>query len=159
MTDRELEKLVLQLVQELRRTVSPLAEAEVRGGPKNCIEGASGFPHQVDVSVQVGGTLLIIECKCWKDPVDAEVVLAFASRLADLRASNHSAKVVASVVSTKRCTRGAKQLAAFFGISLDQVANAREYGIRLSNYVFATAHGILTLTGRAEGKAVSGHAR
>lgn len=158
MTDKDFEKLVLRLIDELRSTVSPLAGAEVRGGSKNRIRGASGFPHQIDVSFQVEGTILIIECKRWREPIDAGVVLACASRLADVRAANHTTKVLASVVSTKRSTRGAKQLAAYFGISLDQVANAREYGIRLSNYVFGTAHGRLTLTGRAEGKVVSGHA-
>lgn len=156
MTDREYEALVQQLIDELRRSVTPLSAAEVRGGSKNRISGASGFSHQIDVSLHAQNTLVLVECKQWLEPVGAEAVLTLASRLADIRASNSSSNVHASLVSTKPSTRGAELLASYFGVNLDTVASAREYGLRLSNHVFVTAHDTISFTDRADAEVIRG---
>lgn len=157
MTDREYEVLVQSLVEELRRGVPSFSGAEIKGGSRNRITGASGFPHQIDVSLHVQDTLVLVECKHWLEPVDAEAVLSFASRLADIRALNGAAVVHASLVSTKAATRGAAQLANHFGVSLDVVANEREYGIRLSNQVFVTVAERLTPTDQSNAEVVRGN--
>jgi hypothetical protein len=85
MTDREYEEyetLVRRLVEALIGTAFPAAV--VAGGAKNKLLGASGFPHQIDASVQTHDLLVLIECKYWKRSVRAELVLTLASRLADI---------------------------------------------------------------------------
>ena len=143
MTGLEYEILVRTLMDALVRD-TPLAECSLAGGAENRLVGASGFQHQIDISIRCQSLLLLVECKNWSRPVDAEPVLALASRLADIRDANPDVEVRASIVSTQVPTRGAQKLALHHGISLDTVANAQEYAVRLSNQVFlafnATLH-------------------
>jgi hypothetical protein len=154
MTDREYETLVHRLVDELAQSTGSCADAQVNGGCQNKVIGASGFSHQIDVSLHAGSTVVLVESKLWLAPVDAEAVLTLAARLVDIRAANPTATVHASLVSTKGVTRGAEQLARYFGVSLDVVANEREYAIRLSNQVFVTVVERLNVTDHSDAEVV-----
>lgn len=131
------ESLVHNLIDELTSGAASFSGAQVAGGVTNKVAGASGFDHQIDVSVLTPTDLAIVECKHWSDPIDAEPVLAFAARLSDIRAANPGLKIHASLVSTKYATRGATKLAEYFGVSLDVVLNECEFAVRLHNCVFA----------------------
>lgn len=136
LNSREYEALVHQLTKDLLTTTNLSLNSPPGLGAENKIPGKSGFPHQIDVSVQTPGLLVLIECKYWKRAVDAAPVLILASRLEDIRQGNPTMDIHASIVSTKAATQGAQQLASHFGISLDVVSNTREYAVRLGQYVF-----------------------
>src|SRR6266849_6613764 len=70
-------RLFTALVEQLE---DPLPPGAANYGPTNKHIGASGFSHQIDVSVQTETELHLIECKCWNDPVTAEAVLVIAAR-------------------------------------------------------------------------------
>jgi len=118
------ESLVHNLIDELTSGATSFSGVQVAG--------ASGFDHQIDVSVLTPTNLAIVECKHWSDPIDAEPVLAFAARLSDIRAANPGLKIHASLVSTKDATRGATKLAEYFGVSLDVVLNECEFAVELN---------------------------
>ena len=139
MTGLEYETLVRILMDALVRN-TPLTDCSLAGGAENRLVGASGFQHQIDISMRCQSLLLLVECKNWSRPVGAEPVLSLASRLADIRAANLDVEVRASIVSTQVATRGAQQLALHHGISVDTVANAQEYAVRLSNQVCFGVH-------------------
>jgi hypothetical protein len=132
----EYETIVGDIISRLVGGTPALLPSQVSGGATNTITGASGFAHQVDVSVRAHSFLVLVECKYWSRPVDAEAVLVLASRLADIRAADTSLDVSASVVSTKGATRGAQILADYFSIILDEVKSVDDYGVRLRNQIF-----------------------
>jgi hypothetical protein len=132
----EYETVVRDLISRLVEGTPALLPSQVSGGVTNTITGASGFAHQIDVSVRAHSFLILIECKCWSRPVDAEAVLVLAARLVDIRGANPPLDVSASLVSTKDATEGARILATYFGINLDVVSSVDEYGMRLKNQIF-----------------------
>jgi hypothetical protein len=146
MTAREYEQLVRQLVGALKQSVPPLSHAVVCGGSSNRLPGASGFQHQIDVSLSYAGWLVLVECKYWRRSVGAEAVLVAASRLSDIQAAMPSTNVCATIVSKKRATRGAQLIAKRFGVSLDTVTSPTRYGVRLGKNVFVTAEDSITLS-------------
>ncbi len=137
MVHDEYEALVRSLVQELTASAEALGLCTVDGGAPNRVTGASGFAHQIDVSVSNPTDLLLIECKHWSEPVDVEPVLVLAARIADIRAAASATRVHGSIVSTREPTAGARILAASFRIGIDTVLNPREYALRVLNHVFA----------------------
>lgn len=134
---RAFEILVQRIVEKLTRTIPELASSTVLGGSKKECKhrGASGFFHQIDVSVQTVEQLVLIECKYWEQQVDAEAVLTMAARLADIQTANPTKKVSASIASTKGVNPGAQVLANYFGMRLETVLNEAEYAIRVGNAV------------------------
>jgi hypothetical protein len=158
MTDDEYERLVHDLLSDLVGGTPALLPSDVAGGAKNTIIGASGFAHQIEVSVRAQSFLVLVECKYWSRPVDAKAVLVLASRLADIRDANPSLDVRASLVSTKASTEGARVLAAHFGISLDIVSSIKEYAVRLRNQVFASVVEALSLSDRCDAEVIRGKA-
>ncbi len=146
MTAHAYELLVRQLVGALKQSVPPLSYAVVHGGASNRLSGASGFRHQIDVSLSYPGCLVLIECKYWRRSVDAEAVLVAASRLSDIQAAMPSTTVCATIVSKKKATRGAQLVAKKFGVSLDTVTSLTRYGVRLGTNVFVTAEDSIVLS-------------
>lgn len=136
MTSGDYERLVLDVLSQLTRDSESLGRPLIGGGHQNKIAGASGFPHQIDVSLKTDRSLLLFECKHWAEPVDVEPVLVIASRLADIRAANPGLEVEAAVVSTKSPTSGAQVLARYFGVQLDVVSTPGEYALRIRERFF-----------------------
>jgi hypothetical protein len=133
MTWAEYEQLVRDLIEGLTHAAEALGSPLIGHGRQNKIPGASGFRHQIDVSLKTNRVLLLFECKCWKErePVGVEAVLVMASRLADIRAANPELEVEAAIVSTKPATSDANLVARFFGVQLDIVSSPREYALRI----------------------------
>ena len=101
MTPTEYETLVGELVSEIASSFEDMAGAIAGLGARNKITGASGFKHQIDVSLTVAPWLVLIECKQWRTRVDVEPVLVLASRVADIRATRPEQKIWASLVTQK----------------------------------------------------------
>ena len=95
----------------------------VRGfGPRNKIEGASGYWHQIDISFDFGDRLVLIECKHLRETVPLRDVLVFLARLLDIRARDDSRRVEGMVMTAVRFAEGGIQkLAKYHGISLQLV--------------------------------------
>ena len=124
-----------QLVSELAGMIASGSTAErrvqVNCGITNLIKGASGYRHQIDVSVQDADRLLLIECKCWSKKVDPEAVLAFAARVLDIRAAEDAREVTGHLVTTLGATDGVDSLCKYFGIGLDNVTSEHKYALRI----------------------------
>jgi hypothetical protein len=137
LSGREYEALVAGLVRELARN-SQLASSEIHSGSTNRVPGASGYRHQIDLSVldRARGRLFIVEAKCWKEVVGVDAVLVLASRKADIGAFDPTVQVRASIVSTQRVTRGATQLAKYLGIGVDTVQSEAEFGLTFADQHF-----------------------
>jgi hypothetical protein len=148
------EALVRSMVHELTAAARALGPCMVNGGRQNLVAGASGFAHQIDVSVRRPSDLLLIECKYWLAPVGVEPVLVLAGRMADISASSTGTGVHGSMVSTKEPTAGAKLVARHFGIEIDTVFNPREYALRVFNHVFVGVQDVLTVSDFAEAEVI-----
>ena len=103
---------------------------------RNREAGASGFKHQIDVTIKAPDFLLLIECKHLARPIGASTVLVLASRFADIKAANLSTNVYASVVSMQVPTKGAVRLASSFGVDLHVVASIEDYALRIGFQYF-----------------------
>jgi hypothetical protein len=103
------EALVAQLAEEL---IDGHAEAKRTAfGRSNKLRGASGFEHQIDVSVHGDSFIYLAECKCWNSSVPVEKVLAFACRCADIQEANRETEVIGAIVTTKGFQADAKSWA------------------------------------------------
>jgi len=109
----------------------------LRGGKKNLILGASGFRHQIDVSIHLPDKIVLMECKLLRRPVEVHHALTLAARLQDIREANPSKTVTASLVSTSSVRVGAFKIAEHFGFSIDQVMTLQDYAVTIleSHYV------------------------
>lgn len=142
-------KIKLSLADEYEQLVhditTALYEATPRGvlqtwtakyGRRNKILGASTFPRQIDVSLHDEGRLFLIECKQLKGRVDTNDLLTFAARKLDIQESNPHLTVCAILASLNVPQIGVTTLAKHFGIEIEVVKSAREYGMRLGNYAW-----------------------
>jgi hypothetical protein len=134
MRPSDYECLVADTASTVAERSGPLPSDAVKFGKSNCWLGASGFRHQVDVSISLMERLVLIECKYWNRRIPVGVVLALQSRRTDIAATTKQA-VEAAVVSKVGFQAGAKQVAEHFGIQC-QIAESAEswvfkYGAQL----------------------------
>ncbi len=132
MNGRAYEALVGEILQGL-----PAGDGRVRGGMRNRILGASGYGHQIDVSIHSPSAIHLIECKHWTHRVGVQAVLTHSGRLIDIQAGHPEMVVTAAIVSAKPVTRGASSLAKHFGLAIDSVKWADDYTVRLRATYFA----------------------
>jgi hypothetical protein len=138
-----------ELVSVLAGRISSQWGLDVRIGTglKNRIPGASGYSHQIDVSVTMGQDLALIECKCWSRGVGVDAVLVLHGRAEDIRATGRFGTVMPVLVSQKKPTAGALKLAAHFGIEIDVVRSAHEFTLRVFQTVGAGVTDSLVVRG------------
>src|SRR6266545_4220374 len=117
------EQLVAAVAKNMAAAHEGVANVEIRRGSKNRIPGASGFRHQIDVSVHTQSDLILYECKYWNANVDADAILAFAARGIDIQRAHPRQLVALNIVVRHDLTRGAKRLAEAFKIQ-HQVARS-----------------------------------
>lgn len=108
----ENEHLVQELVDGLG---AALGENSLRGGKANRIPGASGYRHQIDVSIHLFGKIVLLECKRFNRPVAIQHALTLAARLQDIREANPFCDVTASLVSTRAVTAGSLKISSHVG--------------------------------------------
>ena len=131
MNSSRYEHLVANLAGAIASGYAPKMEVRVNRGATNRVRGASGYSHQIDVTVQETGRLLLIECKCWNKKIDPEAVLAFAARVLDIRAAEDAREVTGRLVTTVGATDGVESLCKYFGIGVDNVTSEHEYALRI----------------------------
>ncbi len=81
----EYEALCRDLVQSLYAEAEGMEPERVGKGRRNRIPGDSGYCHQIDVSVDGPGDLILVECKFWNKPIPVDAILAFLMRVQDIR--------------------------------------------------------------------------
>ena len=109
---------------------------EVGFGPKNRLLGASGYAHQIDLSLLGPQRLFLLELKHFKNPIGVAEILVIASRNLDISAAYSNRVVSASLVSTQRPSRNVPPLARFFGVRLEIVENMQSYGLSFAHEHF-----------------------
>ena len=130
---REYEQLVEKLINKLANW--PGVEG-IFAGPGNHIHGASGQPHQIDVSITTETDLILLECKELNRAVELAHSLIFAARLDDIRKANLGKNVTGSIVSTKTAAEGVHRIAAAYNFNVDIVASEEEYVVSITNRHF-----------------------
>jgi hypothetical protein len=129
------EKLVHELVTAITRG-TPLSEYAIGSGLSNRIPGASGYKHQIDLSLAGSGQLHLLELKCLHKSVGVCAMLVLAARFADISAARPDQKVFARIVSLKRPSRNVMPLARQFGIGVDIVEDLQSYGLSFASQHF-----------------------
>jgi hypothetical protein len=118
-------------------------------GRRNRVPGASGYEHQIDVSLLSVTKAYLIECKRWESKIGVEEVMTLAARGTDIAQVNEGQMIQAILVSTKGATRGAVALAQFFNVQLEVVRSAHVFGLRIGNQVSVGASSGFRITDRA----------
>ena len=124
----EYEELVQSLVQGFGIAYG---ENSLRGGKSNLVRGASGYAHQIDVSIHLPKEIVLIECKRLKRHVQVSHALTLAARLLDIREGNPTLRVSASLVSMSSVAVGCFKIASHYGLSVDQVMGLDEYAMTI----------------------------
>jgi hypothetical protein len=133
------ELLATELLQQLQK--SPLLSAcTIHNGATNRIRGQSGYFHQIDVSVEDGSRLFLMELKCYKKAVGVEQLLVLAARKQDIQAANPTKTVYASLVSKKNPSKNVPGLAGHFDVGVHVVESLHSYALSFANDHFVGLH-------------------
>lgn len=140
MSPDEYEHLVSEIVNEICAHAPALAGFSASYGKTNKVAGASGYKHQIDVSLTARTHIYLIECKRWNDSIGVAEVMVLAARMKDIADANRTIKAQAILASLKGASRGALKLAAHFGIQLEIVKSASEFGMRVGQFISVGLH-------------------
>ncbi|NQW26237.1 MAG: restriction endonuclease, partial [Cryomorphaceae bacterium] len=127
MTPEEYEKVTRDIVDSIFKRVEGIAPTQVGCGRANQVRGASGYHHQIDVSVVDSKNLILVECKHWKKRVPVGKVLEFHGRITDIKPAK-DVDIHGVIVSPHGFQSGAWTVAEHFGIDLQFVRSADEFG-------------------------------
>jgi restriction endonuclease len=126
--------LVTAIAESVAQRVKALPEGAVRYGRQNHWIGASGFEHQIDVSIRGQERILLVECKYWNRRVSVEAVFALQGRLDDIQPTL-GLKVEGAIISTIGFQSGARRVGQHFGIHCDLVRSAEEFGFKYATHL------------------------
>ncbi len=135
MNAADYENLVAEIAQDICQVAPELYGSSITSGRNNRIQGASGFRHQIDVSVTFQNTLYLIECKQWKKRIGAQEVLVLKGRQTDIQANYPHQAVYAVLISVYGASRQAKQLAQYFGIKIETAKSPAAFGLQIGRYI------------------------
>lgn len=144
LTPDEYEKTTAEIVDGARSPGHEFFGCRLGSGRSNKIRGASGYSHQIDVSLESATTTVLIECKHLKKRIGVRDVLVLAARASDILQNAQGFRVIPILVTTVGATRGANRLANYYGIEVEKIVSSREFGTRIGKLVLvgisATAH-------------------
>jgi len=138
MTPSEYEKLFAEIVEGIRARDRRFEQLTIGSGNNNRIRGASGYKHQIDVSIDLPATktLYLVECKRWKRKIGVQEMLVLASRTNDIHNDRKEILVKPIIASQVGATPNAQLIAQWFDIQIDNVESAYEYGLQLGQSIF-----------------------
>jgi hypothetical protein len=138
MTPSQYEKMLHSIAQSAEREIrknNKFKEFSLGVGASNKITGASGFHHQIDVSLKSESHLYLFECKLLsRAKVSVELVLVLAARLTDIKKAHQHLEVKATLVSSVGFTRGAEKLAIHFDIGREINRTDGNHGLQAGRY-------------------------
>lgn len=116
MDSQKYEQLISNISQELTNNTGLRISGCKKLGRDNLWEGVSGFRHQIDVSIDNGIDVLLIECKLWKSGVRATEFLAHLGRLRDIRNNpkNKNRNIRGALVTNQKLQSGVEVLARYY---------------------------------------------
>ena len=135
MTPGQYEQLLAEIADGICRAAPDLQSLVLGSGRNNKIEGASGYGHQIDVSLQDPARLFIIECKYWTDRIGVQEVLVLCARTIDIAGRLKGCSITPILVSVKGASAGAVKLARHFGVTIEIAVSASEFGLRIGKFV------------------------
>ena len=135
MTPDEYENVVAGIVSGICQSAPELGGLRLGSGRANRLPGASGYKHQIDVSLSGSENIYLVECKRWEHKIGVDEVMVLAARATDIIQANSGVTFQAILASTVGATRGAKTLANYFQIQLEIVRSAHEFGMRIGKNV------------------------
>lgn len=135
MTPKDYENVVSDIVNGIQNGAADLSDFHFGYGSKNRIPGASGYRHQIDVSLVSSKKAYLIECKLWGRKVGVAEILTLAARAADIGGLRSDLEVDCILASNAGPTRGARKLVAYFGIQFEAVKSASEFGFKLGKNI------------------------
>jgi len=118
----EYEKVVAEIAASVARSAEGTPELAIISGKSNLWRGASGVRHQIDVSIERGEDIHLVECKCWD------------GRLQDIRQTTKK-PVEGVIVSIKGFQSGAQKVASHFKIHWNIVESADAFGFKLGKHI------------------------
>lgn len=156
----DFEQVVSGIVAGIRLSGSASHGYALGSGRSNRIEGASGYAHQIDVSLSAPSRVFLLECKRYNCRVGVEAVLVLAARASDIlekhQREERQCVVVPILVTTKGATRHALKLATHFGVRVEVVVSAAHYGLKLGHIAAVGLLSALHMTDRVEAEVAPG---
>ena len=134
-TYKEFEKIVAKIAGEIKNFSGNLDNAVIRHGAKNRIAGASGFKHQIDISIEIPTKrLLLVECKRYKSKVALKDMLILVARIDDIQ-KRKGIDVTGIFFTTVGYTRPAKKVGSFNNIELNIIGDTRYFSSQIAGNV------------------------
>ncbi len=126
---------VKTIADEVKQVSPNLQNASVNVGARNKIEGASGFRHQIDVSIEIPGEkLVLIECKCYKSKVTLSDILVLIARIDDI-SKKKRIDVSGNFFTTVGYTEPARKVGSYYKIDLNTAKDAKQFAVHIANAV------------------------
>jgi hypothetical protein len=130
------EKLAKEIVEAVVNASPNLKGAVTGHGPTNRIGGASGFRHQIDVSIEIlNEKLLLVECKRYQSKVTVSDMLILIARINDIR-KKRSEQVTGCFFTTKGYTGPAKKVGTFYDIELNTFTGVKPFAVHIAGNTF-----------------------
>lgn len=149
MNPDDYEKTVAEIATGIHASVASLHAFKLDSGRVNRLEGASTFRHQIDVSLIGPSEIYLLECKRWEKKIGVDEVMILVARANDILQSREGINVIPILISKKGATRGAAKLARYFGVEIEIVTSALEYGLKLGKHAVVGLHAALAMTDTA----------
>jgi len=151
---KEYEALIARFLTSLFEQVDGLHPDNVGHGRNNHIQGASGYNHQIDVSIQTTSELHVIECKYWRKNVSPDALLTLAARVHDIQALSQTHVVKAALATRRPYSSGVQALAKFFNVTLQVVRSPQEFIVRYKDHIHLGVPDLISLGEKVKVKIV-----
>lgn len=140
MTPAEYEQLAADIARSIIEAAPELRDLDCRSGNRNRLRGASGYSHQIDVSLRGAKELYLIECKRWQKRIGVSEILVLAARGSDIAEAVTDLGIKTVIVSTQHASSGAIKLASHFNVNIEIVKSKMEFGMRIGHHIREAVH-------------------
>lgn len=133
---QDFEEVTKEIAEEVKKASPNLQKAVINHGTRNRIEGASGFRHQIDVSVEIHGEkFFLVECKRYKSKVTLSDMLVLIARIDDI-CKKKKIRVIGTFFTTIGYTKPARKVGNYYNIELNTVKNSKYFAVQVAGNVF-----------------------
>ncbi len=133
------EKLTKKIVEEVKKVSPNLQNAVIDHGTTNKIEGASGFKHQIDVSIEIPKEkFILVECKRYKSKVTLPDMLILIARIDDIR-KKKKINVSGIFFTTVGYTKPARKVGSYYNIELNTAKDIKQFAVQVGGNVLVKA--------------------
>ena len=131
----EFEELTRNVAHEVKKVSTNLQNGMILCGSKNKIEGASGYKHQIDVSIEVPNEkLILIECKRYNSKVALKDMLVLVARVDDIN-KGKKIDVTGNFFTTKGFTKPAEKIGKYYNIDLNTFKDLEHFAVHIGGNV------------------------